>query len=71
MVCLSSVPGQAALSIDKQLDDGLPEGGSLRATLSTDGTALTPPPVLLTATVSPAALTAYVGEKFYTICRNL
>lgn len=61
IVCLSSVPGQAAISIDKQLDDGLPNGGSLRATLS-DGTTLTAP---------GTAATTYVGENFYTLCRDL
>nr|MDP2192271.1 prepilin-type N-terminal cleavage/methylation domain-containing protein [Rhodoferax sp.] len=63
VVCLSSVPEQSALSIDKQLDDGLAHGGNLRATSGTDRYAQTAP---------TTGTTTYANTGgFYTICRDL
>lgn len=60
-VCLSQVPGKAAAALDKQLDDGDPAAGSLRATTGTAGT----------NTVPGTAATTYVEDSEYTICRAL
>jgi prepilin-type N-terminal cleavage/methylation domain-containing protein len=62
-VCLSQVPGVAALSLDTQLDDGDGRTGSLRATLGTENTN--------TAPVSTVLAEAYVETNFYTICQKI
>jgi len=61
-VCLSQVPGKAAAAIDKQLDDGIRNTGSIRATIGVVGT-----------NTVPAAATAatYLESSEYTICRAL
>lgn len=61
-VCLSQVPGKAAAAIDKQLDDGIRNSGSIRATIGVAGT-----------NTVPAAATAatYLESAEYTICRAL
>lgn len=61
-VCLSQVPGKAAAALDKQLDDGDPTAGSIRATLGTAGTN-TPP--------AAAAAAPYSENSEYTTCRAL
>lgn len=60
-VCLGRVPGKAAASIDAQLDDGVSNTGSIRATLGTAGTN-TPPG----AAVAPP----YNEANEYTVCRT-
>lgn len=58
-VCLGSVPGASAAAIDAQIDDGLPGGGSLRATVGPNNTA-------------PAGAAAtYNDDQTYTICRDM
>jgi len=61
-VCLSQVPGKAAAAIDKQLDDGLRNSGSIRATIGVVG-----------ANTAPGAATGpeYVESAEYSICRSL
>lgn len=60
-VCLSQVPGKSARAIDTQLDDGIPNTGSVMATLTTVG-----------GNPQPAAAAAtYVDGNFYTVCRTL
>ncbi len=60
-VCLSQVPGKAARAIDTQLDDSLPNRGSILATLGVVG-ANTAPGV---------AVAAYSDDNQYTVCRSL
>lgn len=59
-VCLSQVPGKAARAIDTQLDDGVPNTGSVMATLGA-------PP----ANTAPGAAvtTGYSDDNVYTLCR--
>jgi prepilin-type N-terminal cleavage/methylation domain-containing protein len=60
-VCLSQVQGKAARAIDTQLDDGLPNRGSVLATLGVNG-----------ANTAPGANeAAYSDNNQYTLCRNL
>lgn len=61
-VCLSQVPGKAARAIDTQLDDGLPNGGSVLATLGVAG-----------ANTAPGANAGatYIDTDLYTVCRTL
>jgi prepilin-type N-terminal cleavage/methylation domain-containing protein len=61
VVCLSQVPGKGAANIDNQLDDGLPNSGSVRATVGAAGVNTAP----------GAAATAYDETLIYTLCRNL
>lgn len=62
MVCMSNVPGKAATALDAQLDDGRPDGGTLRATLSAAA-----------GNTVPAAATVanYSEDARYTICRDI
>jgi prepilin-type N-terminal cleavage/methylation domain-containing protein len=61
VVCLSQVPGKAATALDNQLDDGRPDGGSVRATLQAGA-----------GNVAPvAAATAYSEDQRYTVCTPL
>jgi prepilin-type N-terminal cleavage/methylation domain-containing protein len=60
-VCLSQVPGKAAAALDVQLDDGLPNTGSIQATLGVAGVNTAP----------GAASAAYDEGLVYTICRSL
>lgn len=60
-ICLSQVPGKAARALDVQLDDGVPNAGSMRATLGVSG-----------ANTAPgAAATTYDDAQQYTVCREL
>lgn len=61
-VCLSQVPGSAAISIDNELDDGLGVSGRLRATLGTSGVNTNP---------TNAAGPVYSEDNVYTICRRI
>lgn len=61
VLCMSQVPGVAASTLDMQLDDGVPNAGSFRATLGAAG-----------ANTNPgAAATVYTEDAVYTVCRNL
>lgn len=60
-VCLSQVPGKLATTLDNQLDDGLPNTGSLRATLGAVGV----------NTVPGVVAASYNEDSQYTICRTL
>lgn len=62
-VCMSQVPGKNAIALDNQLDDGLPNSGSLRATLGVSN-----------VNTAPGAIVAggvYVESDIYTVCRTL
>jgi prepilin-type N-terminal cleavage/methylation domain-containing protein len=60
-VCLGQVPGKSARQIDTQLDDGVSNTGSIRATLGVAGTNTAP----------GAASATYDDAQTYTVCRTL
>ena len=62
-ICMSQVPGKAAAALDLQLDDGLGNSGSLRATLGASGTNTDPTNVALAA--------PYNESNVYSICKAL
>ncbi len=62
LICMSQVPGSAARAIDAQLDDGLSNAGSVRATTSAVGGGNTAP---------GAAAATYVDTAKYTVCRTM
>lgn len=62
-VCMSQVPGKAASALDLQLDDGLGNSGSMRATLGTSGANTNPTNVALAA--------PYNESNEYTICTTI
>jgi len=62
-VCMSQVPGKAALAMDTQLDDGLPNSGTIRVTDGVAG-ANTPPGAI-------SAVATYNEDNTYTLCRPL
>lgn len=60
-VCASQVPGKSARAIDTQFDDGLPNRGSVLATLGVVG-----------ANTAPGVAAAtYSDDNQYTVCRTL
>ncbi len=60
-VCLGQVPGKSARQIDTQLDDGVSNTGSIRATQGAAGV----------NTVPGAAAGPYDDANVYTVCRTL
>jgi prepilin-type N-terminal cleavage/methylation domain-containing protein len=60
-VCLSQVPGKLAVTLDNQLDDGVPNTGSLRATVGVAGQNTAP----------GVAVATYIEDNQYTVCRSL
>jgi len=62
-LCMSQIPGKAAAALDLQLDDGLGNSGSLRATLGVAGSNTNPTNVALAA--------PYNESNQYTICSAL
>lgn len=60
-LCMSNVPGTAALALDNQLDDGAPAGGRLRA--SPDPSGITAPE----ATAAPS----YDEAVTYSVCYRM
>lgn len=61
-LCMANVPGKAAISMDNQMDDGVPGTGSVRASLQT---AVNSPPAAAAATAS------YTENSSYALCRAL
>ncbi|MDP1912734.1 MAG: prepilin-type N-terminal cleavage/methylation domain-containing protein [Gammaproteobacteria bacterium] len=61
-ICMSNVPGSAAIALDTQLDDGVGTTGRFRATLGVAG-----------AHTVPAAILAapYTEDAVYTICYRI
>lgn len=60
-VCLSQIPGKAARAIDTQLDDGLPNSGTILATTGA-----------VNANTAPGtAATTYSDASVYTVCQTL
>ena len=64
-VCLSQVPGAAAIAIDGQLDDGSGATGGVRATPGTSGVNTAP-----TNTVMPGG-GVYSEDNVYTLCYRM
>jgi hypothetical protein len=62
-VCLSQVPGSAAISIDNAMDDGDGATGRLRATIGSEGANTTPSNTVLSG--------AYTESDIYTLCYSL
>ena len=61
-ICMSNVPGSAAIALDNQLDDGTSDTGRFRAEQDTTG--VTPP-------TSATAATAYDENLNYTVCYRM
>ena len=61
VACMSQVPGKAATALDNQLDDGLPNTGTVRATLQAGANNTAP----------GAAAAAYSEDQRYTVCSPL
>ncbi|MDO8908501.1 MAG: prepilin-type N-terminal cleavage/methylation domain-containing protein [Pseudohongiella sp.] len=60
-VCMSNVPGSAAIAMDTRLDDGNPATGRFRSTLGVAG-----------ANTAPGATAAnYVENEMYSICYRM
>jgi prepilin-type N-terminal cleavage/methylation domain-containing protein len=62
-VCLSQVPGSAAIAMDNELDDGLGASGRFRATLGAGGVNTAPTNVALAA--------PYSEDNVYTVCYRI
>jgi prepilin-type N-terminal cleavage/methylation domain-containing protein len=63
-ICLSQVPGKAARAIDLQIDDGVTDAGSVRATLGVSGANTAPGAAVVAAT-------GYNDNNIYTVCVSL
>ena len=63
-ICLSQVPGKAARAMDLQLDDGITDAGSVRATLGIAGANTAPG-------VAVVAATGYNDTNIYTVCVSM
>ncbi len=65
IICSANLPDKVAIAADTQMDDGVPDKGTVRAVLQT-----APNPDVVAAT---AAAPAYqeTGTNVYTICRSL
>lgn len=61
VICVSQAPGKAAIAMDNQMDDGIPNTGSVRATQGTAGVNTAP----------GAAATTYNEAQVYTVCATL
>ncbi len=62
VVCLNSIPGDAAMSIDSRLDDGAPDSGSIAAMVSTG---------VVGEATGGAPATSYVSTSTYTMCGRI
>jgi len=60
LLCMSNVPGTAAIALDTQMDDGVGTTGRFRATL---GGGVTVPGAAIAA--------AYTEDSFYTVCYRI
>lgn len=65
IMCSANLPDKIAISVDTQMDDGVPNSGSVRAVQQTS-----PNPDVINTTT---AATAYqeTGTNVYTLCRSL
>jgi prepilin-type N-terminal cleavage/methylation domain-containing protein len=65
IVCSANLPDKIAIASDTQMDDGVPNAGTVRATLQS-----APNPDIAAAT-TVAASYAETGTNVYTLCRSL
>lgn len=65
MMCSANLPDKIAISVDTQMDDGVPATGSVRAVLQT-----APNPNIVNGTTAAASYQE-TGTNVYTICRSL
>ena len=65
IICSANLPDKIAIAADVQMDDGVPNSGSVRGVLQT-----TPNPDVVTGTTAATAY-AETGTNVYTICRAL
>ena len=66
IICSANLPDKIAIAIDSQMDDGVPNAGTVRAKLQA---ALNPPMDTTAATADTAY--AETGNNTYTVCRSL
>lgn len=64
IICSSNLPDRIAIAVDQQLDDGLPDKGTIRAQLQTGAS---------NPDISATAATTYAetGSNVYTLCKSL
>jgi hypothetical protein len=65
IICSANLPDKIAIAADTQMDDGVPNNGTVRGTLQA-----TPNPDVVNATAAAAAY-AETGTNVYTVCRSL
>jgi len=61
-ICMSNVPGSAAIALDQQLDDGTADSGRFRGQDDTTGA---------DAPTDMAAATAYAEDTNYVVCYRI
>jgi len=63
IICSANLPDKIAIAVDTQMDDGVPNAGTVRAQLNTG----------LNPAIATTADTAYAetGNNSYTVCRSL
>ena len=67
IMCSANMPDKIAISVDTQMDDGVPNSGSVRAV---DQAATGPNPNVINTTTAATAY-AETGTNVYTLCRSL
>jgi len=65
IMCSANLPDKIAISLDTQMDDGVPSSGTVRGVLQT-----APNPPIVAATTAATAY-AETGTNVYTACRSL
>jgi prepilin-type N-terminal cleavage/methylation domain-containing protein len=66
IICSANLPDKIATAVDTQMDDGIPDKGTVRAILNTAG----PNPNIDNAATAASAY-AETGTNVYTLCRSL
>jgi prepilin-type N-terminal cleavage/methylation domain-containing protein len=66
IICSANLPDKIATAVDTQMDDGIPDKGTVRAILNTAG-----PNPNIDNTVTAASAYAETGTNVYTLCRSL
>ncbi|MFZ1908773.1 MAG: prepilin-type N-terminal cleavage/methylation domain-containing protein [Burkholderiales bacterium] len=66
IVCSANLPDKIATAVDTQMDDGLPDKGTVRGVLNTAG-----PNPNIDGSATAATAYAETGTNSYTLCRSL
>jgi prepilin-type N-terminal cleavage/methylation domain-containing protein len=66
IICSANLPDKIAVAADTQMDDGVPDKGTVRAVLQ-----ITPNPDVVNATTAATPSYLETGTNVYTICRSL